>query len=148
MPNRRQQFKINIGFVGRNLLLFFAMVSNQSQAADWPQFKMDAQRTGNAETEKIKLPLNLNTALSLGAPIMSSPSVIDDKVYVQTENGQVYCIDGPTNKILWKTDIGGHGKEKQKISAHEPYIYFKLLTPIWHEGAFCFSLKINFGQNL
>ncbi len=38
-----------------------------------------------------------------GEPIVKAPAVIDDRVYVPTELGGMYCLDSKTGKRLWWT---------------------------------------------
>src|SRR5438094_266989 len=76
-------------------------------ASDWPQFKRDAARTGDAPDEVLALPMQRVVAVKFPAPIYSSPAVVAGRVYVQDIRGHVACIDGANGKVLWLTSVGG-----------------------------------------
>jgi len=61
-------------------------------AADWPQFKRDAARSGNAPEETLALPLKHILAVRFPSPIYASPAVVDGRVYVQDAHGHLACV--------------------------------------------------------
>jgi outer membrane protein assembly factor BamB len=74
---------------------------------DWPQFKRDAARTGDAPDEALTWPMQRVTAVRFPSPIYASPAVVDGHVYVQDARGHVASIDAARNTVLWVTEIGG-----------------------------------------
>jgi len=83
------------------------MVSGALYGADWPQYKRDSARTGNAPEEILSFPMQMVMGIRLPSPIYASPAVVDGKVYIQDSRGRVVCADSRKNKVLWKADIGG-----------------------------------------
>jgi hypothetical protein len=41
---------------------------------------------------------------SSGEPISQSPVAIEDRVYITTDRGQMYCINAKTGKSIWRTE--------------------------------------------
>ena len=81
---------------------------NAFTGKDWPQFKRDAARTGNAPGEALELPLKQMLAVRFPAPIYASPAVVDGKVYLQDSHGHLACLAAAEkNKVLWVTNLGG-----------------------------------------
>jgi outer membrane protein assembly factor BamB len=76
-------------------------------AGDWPQFKRDAARTGDAPEEVLAFPMQRVVAVRLSAPIYASPAVVGGHVYIQDALGHLVCIAADSNRVLWLTDLGG-----------------------------------------
>ncbi len=89
------------------LVLTFFILSNVGSAADWPQYKRNSARTGDAPDEVLKFPMQRVVAVRLPSPIYASPAVVGGKVYVQDARGNVVCVDAKSNKVLWTMNIGG-----------------------------------------
>lgn len=70
-------------------------------------FKGNASRDGNSPLDSLHLPLNLNTIVKMDAPVLASPAVVNNRVYIQDQLGNVICVDGPANRIVWRRNIGG-----------------------------------------
>lgn len=93
-----------------SVLALFALTAAPAIAADaqnWPQFKGDAQRTGDNSQAVLKLPLAQKVGVRFAAPIYASPAVVGNRVYVQDALGNVACIDRRQNQVLWKRHLGG-----------------------------------------
>ncbi|MBL8796096.1 MAG: PQQ-binding-like beta-propeller repeat protein, partial [Planctomycetia bacterium] len=82
-------------------------IGSVALAGDWPQFKRDAARTGDAPDEVLEFPMHRVVAVKFPAPIYASAAVVAGRVYVQDVRGQVACIDGASGKVVWLTSIGG-----------------------------------------
>ena len=57
-----------------------------------------------------------------GGVVNSSPAVVDDLVYVSSEDGYVYGLDALTGWALWGTDIGEQGLSSPTVA--EGVVYF------------------------
>jgi len=86
-------------------------------AADWPQYKFDAARTGSTPSATFKPPLALKCAVKLDAPCYASPAVMDGKVFVVDESGTAYCINPAAGKVLWKRATGGVNNRSSPVAA-------------------------------
>jgi len=89
------------------LFAVLILISGALYGSDWPQYKRDSARTGDAPEETLKFPMQRITAVRFPAPIYASPAIVKGKVYIQDARGHVACIDPDTNKTVWVTDIGG-----------------------------------------
>ena len=74
---------------------------------DWPQFKRDAARTGDAPDEVLTFPMQRVVAVRFPAPIYASPAVVAGRVYIQDSLGHVACVEAKTNRVAWLRKIGG-----------------------------------------
>jgi peptide/nickel transport system substrate-binding protein len=66
----------------------------------WPMFHQNLRHTGYTESPA----LNTNQTMwnyTTGSPIWSSPVVADGKVFVQSGNGKIYCLDAITGAQIW-----------------------------------------------
>jgi outer membrane protein assembly factor BamB len=78
-----------------------------ASAADWPQFKRDAARTGDAPEEVLAFPMQRIVAVRFPAQIYASPVVVNGRVYIQDALGHVACIDAKSNRVVWLRKTGG-----------------------------------------
>ena len=88
-------------------MVAWLLVGSVALASDWPQFKRDASRTGDAPDEVLAFPMHRVIAVKFPAPIYASAAVVSGRVYVQDTRGHMACIDGASGKVLWLTSIGG-----------------------------------------
>ncbi len=117
------------------LLIAAALLAAAVQAADWPTFAGDAQRTGWAKNEKAISPANAsklrlewslkvdNAAKelnSLTAPIVVenviTPKGFKDIVITAGSSDKVFAIDADTGKILWQNSFEIEGAPKNPKS--------------------------------
>jgi len=87
------------------LVLILTVLS--THASDWPQYKRDSARTGDAAEEVLKFPMQRVVAVRFPAPIYASPAVVGGKVYIQDARGNAACVDADTNKVLWHAKLDG-----------------------------------------
>ena len=83
------------------------LVPHPARASDWPQFKRDAARTGDAADETLVFPLQRVLAVRFSAPIYASAAVVGEKVYAVDQRGLLACIDRAAQRVLWHARIGG-----------------------------------------
>lgn len=83
-------------------------------ASDWPQFLRDSQHTGDAADELLSGPLRLVCRVQLDDAVLTSPVVVDGKVFVVDQMGTAYCVDPVAQRVIWKSNpegqsrLGGH----------------------------------------
>lgn len=75
--------------------------------ADWPQFMRGPERTGDAASESISLPLGLASCIKLEDAVTTSPAVVEGHVYVVDQMGTAYCLDAAANRIVWRAAPDG-----------------------------------------
>jgi len=70
----------------------------------WPKFRGNLQNTGQVDEPSIERPKVL-WKRDLGAPVSGSPVIgPDGRVYIATEPGRLYCLDGETGAVVKDRD--------------------------------------------
>jgi len=89
-----------------------AFASETSSASeDWPMYRHDPGHTGYTTVAGPSKPNVLWSFSTSGNPVDSSPAVADGKLYVGSENGNIYCLDAQTGRQIWlnfKIDSATH----------------------------------------
>ena len=67
---------------------------------DWSSFRGNAQLTGVAEAA-LSDSLELAWTFETGGAVVSSPVIHDGRVYVGSDDGNLYCLDLTTGNKLW-----------------------------------------------
>ena len=81
--------------------------STTSNAGDWTMFRHDLSHSGytiGGDAANYARPLwNFST----GAPVVSSPAVVDGYVVVGSKDGQIYCLNSSNGQLVWNfTTLG------------------------------------------
>lgn len=75
------------------------------QEGEWLQFLGDSYHRSASWSSPVKNESFFE--ISLGAPIMGSPVIYENRVYIGTMRGHLYCIDlNNTPKVLWRFQAG------------------------------------------
>ncbi len=91
----------------RALLLAFLVVFTPAIAGpDWPMFRGDPALTG-VSSAKIKTPLKLAWTFKTAGPVMSSPAIVGDRVYVGSGDSNVYCLNLVDGTRRWAFTASG-----------------------------------------
>ncbi len=72
-----------------------------SASEDWPMYRHDPGHTGYTTTAGPTTPNVLWNFSTSGNPVDSSPTVVDGRLYVGSENGNIYCLDAQTGRQIW-----------------------------------------------
>ena len=91
------------------VLIICALISllsgavGSAQAGDWPMFRHDPSHTGYTN-EKISGDLELlwSYELPLYGFARSSPAVADGKVFIGSNDYNIYCLDADTGRFIWR----------------------------------------------
>ena len=74
----------------------------EKQAFPWPMFHHDAGFTGFTESPAPNTANPLwNYTLTAGV-MCASPAVVDDRLFIQSEDNIVYCLNATSGAFLWK----------------------------------------------
>jgi outer membrane protein assembly factor BamB len=77
--------------------------------ANWPMYRNNPLHTGVA-TDVVSPPLNLKWKQTFGGAVDSSPAVVGARLYVGSDDGNLYAIETATGNIIWAfNDAGGAG---------------------------------------
>lgn len=76
------------------------------RATDWPQYHLNAARTGAAAGLPPAGPLHVAWTAALGGTVTGQPLVIGDTVIAATERDDVYGLSRTTGRIRWRTRVG------------------------------------------
>ena len=79
-------------------------VSAQS-STDWPMYGYDAANT-NFGTSPIPDNLKIDWRFQTGGPVVSTPAVVGNKLYIGAETGYLYCLDADTGEEIWGYKTG------------------------------------------
>jgi outer membrane protein assembly factor BamB len=73
--------------------------------ADWPMFRHDPAHSGYTSDTPSAYPRLLWNA-TVGAPVWSSPAVVDGSVVVGCRDGNLYCFDAQNGLLNWNYRVG------------------------------------------
>lgn len=86
--------------------------------ANWPQFRRDGARSGDNPQAKLTLPMTQIVAVKMPAPIYASPAVVDGKIFILDARGNVICVNGDTNEVVWSLGLGGFNNSSSPAVAN------------------------------
>ena len=79
--------------------------ADDSTNQNWPAFRYDIRHTGNTEGAA-PTTSNLLWKYKTDGAVVSSPAVVDGKVYVGSADGYVYSLNANTGELIWKHFTG------------------------------------------
>lgn len=91
------------------VVIFLAGVVFESAVAspaNWPMYRNNPLHTGVA-SDIVPPPLSLKWKQTFGAAVYSSPAVVGSRLYVGSDDGNLYAIDTATGNIIWTFNDGG-----------------------------------------
>jgi len=74
-------------------------------ADDWPMFGHDLQHTRYSPSPAPSTD-DVLWSYETGEPVFSSPAVAEDKVFVGSEDGKVYCLNAASGDLIWSYQTG------------------------------------------
>ncbi|MGF3571902.1 MAG: PQQ-binding-like beta-propeller repeat protein [Candidatus Bathyarchaeia archaeon] len=86
-------------YMGSNALY---CISDQKKPSDWIYFRGNINQPGVAVNQMGPSTLNLKWAFQTEGTVMSSPAVVNGKVYIGSHDQHIYCIDAYTGSLVWK----------------------------------------------
>lgn len=94
------QVKITITNLGASLIALAVLFASSAHAADWPMFRGAPALTGVATGHLPDKPALLWTFKTQG-PIKSSPAIANGRVFIGSNDRQLYALDFATGKLIW-----------------------------------------------
>jgi len=77
-------------------------ISDQKEHADWTYFRGNINQPGVAVNQMGPSALNFKWAFKTEGTVMSSPAVVNGKVYIGSHDQHIYCIDAYNGSLIWK----------------------------------------------
>jgi len=81
-------------------------VNSNSLPGEWAMFRHDLSHSGTTDSSGILPQGKLKWVFSTGAPIHSSPAVVDGTVYVGSQDSKLYALDAATGAKRWEYKTG------------------------------------------
>ena len=91
-----------------------------SNTEPWAMWRQNPAHTGVGQTGPTKLALVWKFATT-GA-VVSSPSTADGRVYVGSEDKNIYCLDARSGGLIWKFAADGRIKSSPAVADGKVYI--------------------------
>jgi outer membrane protein assembly factor BamB len=88
---------------------------------DWPMARHDLQHTGYSASPAPSTNQTLWT-YTTGGIVVSSPAVVDGKVYVGSADNNVYCLDHATGALIWNYTTSGIVYSSPAVADGKVYI--------------------------
>ena len=86
----------------------------------WPMWRDDPAHSGTGESGPMNL--TLRWKFPTGGAVISSPSVVDGKVYVGSEDKNIYCLDAMNGELFWNFTTGFGIKSSPAVVDGKVYI--------------------------
>lgn len=94
--------------MNRHLLFFLLFFSTfGSMAQSWPRFRNNLEQTGYTSTQGPVIKDVMWEFWQNVQPLISSPAVVDDKVYFGSMDSVLYCLDRNTGIPVWTYKTNG-----------------------------------------
>ena len=71
----------------------------------WPQFRRTSQNTGYT-ADAVPAPKTISWTFETSKPLLASPAVVDNRVYLATEDGRTVALDRFTGATVWEYQTG------------------------------------------
>ena len=103
------------------LLIITLGTSTLVYSQDWPMFGHDPQNTGYSSSYGPSTG-DLQWVNTPGGIIVSSPAVVDGKVYIGSTDGKLYCLDSDTGTKIWEYNTQDYIDSSPVVTDHRVYI--------------------------
>jgi outer membrane protein assembly factor BamB len=86
----------------------------------WPMWRRDPAHTATGQSGPTNL--TLRWMFTTGGGVVSSPGVVDCKVYVGSQDKNVYCLDARSGSLIWTFKTGFRIKSSPAVVDGKVYI--------------------------
>ena len=99
---------------------------------DWPMFRHDLTHSGYSESPAPDTNQTLWNYTTENA-VESSPVVADDKVYVGSNDNNLYCLDAATGELIWNYTTGDTVRSSAAVADGNIYV------SSWDNKVYCLN---------
>ena len=110
------------------------------RAEDWHMYMNDLMFSGRSPDQQIKPPLRLVWEFKTSGPIEASPIVVNDVVYIGSNDGRLYALDAKVWGIRWVFDAGSAIRFSAVTSGRRVYFCTR--------DSKCYALNAKTGEKL
>lgn len=93
-----------------------------SNGDDWSMFRHDPQHTGYSTSQRPNANKVLWSYATSGA-VESSPAVVSGRVYVVSDDGNVYCLESSTGAKAWNFTVGAPAQHMSSPAISNGLVY-------------------------
>lgn len=107
-----------VGFIAWRLALLFEIgpivfppphattdVSASIGPETWGQARRTPENTGFTPDQALQ-PQEIRWTFNTARPLLAGPAVVDDRVYLSTEDGRTVALDGRSGQVIWEFETG------------------------------------------
>jgi parallel beta-helix repeat protein len=87
----------------------------------WSMFRHDLDHTGYTESPAPNTNNNL-WSYATGGAVLSSPAVVDGRVYVGSDDHKVYCLNASTGAFIWSYTTGSYVSSSPAVCFGRVYV--------------------------
>lgn len=99
-----------------------ASAEAEATEIDWPMADHDYRNQGLTPAEGPIAPVEPRWTFETDGPVRSSPAVINDMVYVGSDDGRLYAIDAASGKEVWSFETDGPVVSSPAFLRHVVYV--------------------------
>src|ERR1043166_3162544 len=103
------------------VLMSAAAAEQSTPASDWPMFRGGPALLGVA-SGSLRDKLNLLWKFKTGAPVKSSPAIVKDRVFIGSNDGNVYALDLANGAKVWAFKTGAAVESSPLVLENKVFI--------------------------
>ena len=82
-------------------------ITSSAAAGNWPMVQRDPAHTGYDPTQDIAPRGELAWRFDTAAPILTTPAVVDGRLYLSTGDRRVVALDATSGELIWEHEVTG-----------------------------------------
>lgn len=86
----------------------------------WPMWRQNSANTGAGQSGPTDL--SVRWKFATGGAVISSPTVVDGRVYVGSNDRNLYCLDALTGNLIWNFTTGAPIKSSPAVADGKVYL--------------------------
>lgn len=89
---------------------------------DWPSIRRDIGGSGWAPDAQVGPPFSVDWEQNTPGVMLATPAVVDDRLYITTEDGIAAALDAGTGETVWSYDIGSPSDSAPAVTGDATYV--------------------------